>query len=464
MRTMRLIRICAALFLGSGLSHGATPSEPQLIGKIKPRSAHEISSSTWSIGGETLDRDFAVYANYKKLLGPLGAKGLRLQAGWAKCEKQPGVYDWAWLDDIVNDAVAQGLQPWLETSYGNTIYPGGGGIGLAGGLPSSRAALAAWDRWVTALIRRYRDRVREWEVWNEPDIGKENTPDHYASFFIRTARIIRAEQPHARIYALALAGNLAFAERFLQFAAGQNAFDLMDAVTIHGYPRNPDDTSNIDQLRAIIRRFGRDIPVREGETGAPSKFQERFALSKMPWTENTQAKWDLRRMLAHHAKGVPFNLFTISDLHYRQRGQIEMNYKGLLGTNPDQTISHAKAAYVAAQHVFAIFDHSLERLTNFTCTAGVSRALAAHAYARKSSGAPFVALWFNDASPSDSNATTPVDIRFSGVQFQEPVYADLLTGNVYALPKPVDGSSFKQIPLYDSPVLIAEKTSLPLTQ
>jgi hypothetical protein len=44
-----------------------------------------------------------------------------LQCGWAKCEQKPGVYDFAWLDEVVNDALAQGVQPWLEVSYGN--YP-----------------------------------------------------------------------------------------------------------------------------------------------------------------------------------------------------------------------------------------------------------------------------------------------------------------------------------------------------
>jgi len=35
----------------------------------------------------------------KPLGGPLGAKRIGFQAGWAKCEKRPGVYDWAWLDE-----------------------------------------------------------------------------------------------------------------------------------------------------------------------------------------------------------------------------------------------------------------------------------------------------------------------------------------------------------------------------
>ncbi len=108
------------------------------IGKIKPRHAREIASSSWSIGGETLDRDYTDYHSYKKYLGPLGAKRIRLQGGWAKCEKTKGQYDFAWLDAIVKDAFSQGVAPWIELSYGNPIYEGGGEAKLAGGLPSSR--------------------------------------------------------------------------------------------------------------------------------------------------------------------------------------------------------------------------------------------------------------------------------------------------------------------------------------
>lgn len=433
-----------------------------LVGRIKARSAAEIASSSWSIGGETLDRDFAVYANYKKYLGPLGAKAIRLQAGWAKCEKKPGVYDWAWLDAIVDDALSQGVQPWLEPSYGNTIYPGGGGTGLAGGLPTSPEALAAWDNWVRALVRRYKDRVKQWEVWNEPDIGKKNTPEDYAALFVRTAQILRAEQPGSRIYALALAGNLRFADKFLDEVKRQGKLDLIDAITIHGYPRNPDDTSNIDKLLAIIARSGRTIEVRQGETGAPSKFQPNFALSKIPWSENTQAKWDLRRMLAHHGRGVPCNLFTLSDMHYRRNDEVQMNYKGLLATNPDQTIAYAKPVYFAAQRVFAVFDDSLVRVVDFSCEAKGADDVAAFAYVKKGSGAHVVALWLKGAMPVDSNATKAVDLTLRGVQLTEPVYVDLLTGKVYAMPKAQSGSSFRQVPLYDSPILIAEKAALPL--
>ena len=237
------------------------------LGKLATRHAKEIASSSWSVGGETLDRDFTVYENYKTYLGPLGAKGIRLQAGWAKCEKTPGVYDWAWLDAVVNDALAQGVQPWLETSYGNPAYEGGGGASLGAGFPTSDAALAGWDKWVRTLARRYKDRVREWEIWNEPDLSKGNTPEDYTKLFIRTATIIREEQPGARIYALALAKDFGFAEAFLKLLKQAGKTDLMDAVTFHGYPRNPDDTSQADKVRALLAQYAPKAEARRARPG-----------------------------------------------------------------------------------------------------------------------------------------------------------------------------------------------------
>src|SRR4051812_14800530 len=42
-------------------------------GTLKTRNAKKITASTWSIGGETLDRDYTDYQSYKSYLGPLGA-------------------------------------------------------------------------------------------------------------------------------------------------------------------------------------------------------------------------------------------------------------------------------------------------------------------------------------------------------------------------------------------------------
>lgn len=136
-----------------------TPLELDMkrIGTIQPRNTTEIESSRITVGCETLDRDLAVWDNYKAYLKPLGVKKIRLQAGWAKCEQVPGKYDWKWLDEIIDFAIANGLEVWLQLSYGNPAYEGGGGTGLLNSLMTSDEAYAAWDLWVEALVSRYKD-------------------------------------------------------------------------------------------------------------------------------------------------------------------------------------------------------------------------------------------------------------------------------------------------------------------
>jgi hypothetical protein len=211
----------ALILLSSFVSFGQTKDESPMIllGKVKPRNANEISGSNWLLGCETLDRDFTDYDQYKEYLNPLGIKRLRMQAGWAKTEKVKGQYDWAWLDHIVNDAVSRGLEPWLQFSYGNSIYEGGGGINLAAGVPESDVALAAWDKWVAALVTRYKGKVREYEIWNEPNFGDNltNTPSKAAALHQRTIKIIKAIQPDAKVSGLAFGHiDLAYADEFFK--------------------------------------------------------------------------------------------------------------------------------------------------------------------------------------------------------------------------------------------------------
>ena len=117
------------------------------VGTLAPRGVKDIRSSNWTLGCEVLDRDFAKFDEYKRFLAPLGIKKIRLQAGWAKCERAKGVYDFSWLDHQVDYALAQGIAPMLETDYGNPVYEGGGGWDLAGGFPTSEEGLAGTPGW-----------------------------------------------------------------------------------------------------------------------------------------------------------------------------------------------------------------------------------------------------------------------------------------------------------------------------
>lgn len=436
-----------------------------LLGTVQPRHAREIADSNWSVGGETLDRDFARFASYRDWLGPLGIKRIRFQCGWAKCERMPGAYDWAWLDEAVDGSLAQGVQPWLELNYGNPIYDGGGGTNLGAGLPSSIPALAAWDNWVGALVDRYRDRVSEWEVWNEPDGGRVNVED-YAEFYVRTAETIRSRQAGSKIFALALAGlGTNYLDGFLSRLQTAGRLHLVTAITAHGYPRNPDTAqAAYESLRRTIRKYSDTIGLRQGESGCPSTAATFGALRGQPWTETAQAKWNLRRLLGDLGHDIPSSVFTIIDLEY----PTAWNTKGLLRANPDQSVAYAKPAYFAVQNLAAIFDSTLERIANLTHKTSANQPVRVFGYCKAGGSQTIVTAWFSGAIPSDTNAIATVDFTFDSVSFADPVWVDLRQGQVRAIPaanqiRTPTGSAFKAIPVYDSPILIAERSLIPIS-
>jgi hypothetical protein len=61
-------------------------------------------------------------------------------------------------------------------------------------------------------------------------------------------------------------------------------------------------------------------------------------------------------------------------------------------------------------------------------------------------------VWLGGEIAKNENTPTLTKLPLTG--FTEPVFVDLLTGDVSTLPDP--------LPLYDSPILIADKSALPL--
>lgn len=433
-------------------------------GQLKTRDAKAIASSTWSIGGETLDRDYTDYQSYKTYLGPLGAKRIRLQGGWAKCEKVKGVYDFAWLDAVIPDAASRGVAPWVELSYGNPIYEGGGEAKLAGHIPTSPEALAAWDNWVRAMVTRYKNEVPEWEIWNEPDLNKEHTGQEIGQFYIRTARLVKSIQPNARLIALGMASvtKLDFVKDFYDELKRENALNLVDVMTYHGYAPNPDESyPKIEKMRELVWSYKPEVVFMQGENGAPSTAKPIGALRQFDWSELTQAKWDLRRMLGDNGRGIATNLFTISDIHYTAGDHmVGVNTKGILETNPDKTIKRPKLAYKAARHVFSLFDNQIELQPTVKPTTNQETVIA-FTYRHKKNNGSLITLWSTEARPAEEYSPKPTTVTVEG-QFKQPVFVDLITGKTYEIPKAnwsKTGSiyTFTGIPVPDYPVMIADK-------
>ena len=454
------------------------------VGTLAPRGVKDIRSSNWTLGCEVLDRDFAKFDEYKRFLAPLGIKTIRLQAGWAKCEKEKGKYDFAWLDKIIDYARSQGINVLLETGYGNPIYKGGGGWDLGAGFPSSEEGLAGWDRWVEAMAKHYKGRVRDWAMWNEPDCGGK-TPEMIAGFNVRTAKIIKRIIPDSRIAGLSLAGNNpGHLEKCLK-AMGEDVA-LFDWIIYHGYAPAPETSyDRVEKQKEVLAKYNLKAKMRQGENGCPSEMATKFALRGISWSEYSQAKWDMRRMLGDLGHDVESSVFTICDFNHKGR---EINLKGLLRANEEKEVIAVKRAYYAVQNVVSVFDDTLTRVADSgfstkDCT------VCTYEYA-KADGARVFAFWTCAETtrkpdkekepllparqfvpvyerPGDSFATRPHTFKWTGAPLKDPVWVDLLTGAVYEFPKKdvcvsANSTRYVNVPIYDSPCLLAERSALKL--
>ena len=464
------------------------------IGTLRPRGVQEVGPANWTIDSACVDRGFVDFDKYCEYLPPLGVAKIRVMTGWARSERERGVYDVAWLDHIVDWCLAHGIAPILELSYGNPAYPGAGGAGLKDGIPSSEEGLAAWDRWVAFLGAHYRDRVLEWAMWNEPDINRSelNTPETVAAFNVRSAKILRGIQPKCVLHGLSLASRSWILPCVR--AMGEDA-KLFDTFVYHGYACNPDSSyADVERLQRELKAVLPDARLRQGENGCASEWLDRFALRNHAWSEVSQAKWDMRRMLGDLGHDVESGLFCIADINYRPPTfpAFFSNRKGYLRLNASNDVIRIKRAYYAVQNTVSVFDATVRRVKEKGLAACTDRTVSIYEY-RTQGNSPLLVFWnhgpvkaekakesmdvtfvanqkiaftIDDATfPGDSFETRGVAFTWGGRSFAEPVWVDLMTGWVYELPSDLQvchscGVDFVEIPVYDSPCVLTERKAL----
>lgn len=479
-----LVAALAALIATSGRAQPMlddTPTRVQtslrvpwrLAGTLRPKAVGEISSSRWMIDCAGMDREHVDWRAIREYVAPLGIARMRQQAGWARCEREKGTYDFAWLDQAVLDAKRRGVDTWLELSYGNPIYPGGGGRQLSGGFPTSDEALAAWDRWVEAIVTHYKGVVRDFCVWNEPDLNLDHDPVVATRFAIRTAEIVKRIEPEANITAFALnTPKVRFVEPFVRELARTGKQGLFTSIAYHHYSPNPDNGYEaIENCKKIIAQFAPGLKMNEGEGGTQSEWGRNGALSGIHWSELTQAKYNLRRALGDLGHGDDTEVFHLCDLEYRTSkfhdGLLRYGLLKTAGQAKAYRIYKVKTAYYAIQNAVSVFNDALE-CRDYSTTSTVSEPEKTFVcdWIDRKTGTTLALFWDKSGRPSEDNATRPVELRVKAAPFAQPVWVDVLTGNAYEIPagnvRTGGAETVYTVPCYDSPAFVTDRALLTL--
>jgi len=123
---------------------------------------------------------------------------MRLKAPWRHIERRPGVYDWRWLDRIVDE--------YRSANHVVVLCPYGRNAAIAAqeGLPdaSSPVILKHWLEFLRAMAFHFEGRVRYYEIWDEPNREPEWSGDgvaDYAYLLKNSSVTVRSADPRAKV-------------------------------------------------------------------------------------------------------------------------------------------------------------------------------------------------------------------------------------------------------------------------
>ena len=124
--------------------------------------------------------------------------------------------------------------------------------------------------------------IQYWEVWNEPDLRNSwaGTPQEYFALYDTVARTLKSVDPQIKVGGPALAGNVTFLEKFLQFCKANES--PLDFVSWHIYP------GSLSTFSPPTRLFG---PHLMAETAW--QIQDLLETYQLDNVENFITEWDV---------------------------------------------------------------------------------------------------------------------------------------------------------------------------
>jgi len=254
-----------------------------------------------------------------------GVKWSREEFLWHRIEPEQGKFHFDYYDRVVDTARRHGISiyglidywsPWTE--------------------PYTEKGIQDYVNYCRALVRHYKDRIKHWEIWNEPNIFFWSGPrEMYPELLRRAYRAIKEEDPDAAVLGCSTAGiDRAFVSMVMKADA---PFDIL---TIHPYRARLDDRQFITELRQvqelITSENGKARPVWITEMGWPTQVNGGI-------TERQQAGLLSRVYLCSVASGAVGN---VSWYDFREDGENPFYNEHHFGVLRRRDLA-AKAAYQA---------------------------------------------------------------------------------------------------------------------
>ncbi|MCC7101083.1 MAG: cellulase family glycosylhydrolase [Rubrivivax sp.] len=193
---------------------------------------------------------------------------------WAQLEPQPGQWDFARLDRLVAEAEAHDAKlllvlahspPWASArpDEPSAYRPG---------VAAEPARIADWVSYVSTVAKRYKGRIREYEIWNEPsDRGHyTGTVAQLVTLACEARKALKAVDSGNLVVSPASAGGGRHIQYLDEFLASGGAA-CIDVVAHHFYVPRFGPEAMVPLIREVrqvmVRRGVEKLPLWNTETG-----------------------------------------------------------------------------------------------------------------------------------------------------------------------------------------------------
>ena len=201
--------------------------------------------------------DEASYKNMDRvaaLAQAAGVKWSREEFQWQRMEPKRGAFDFAFYDRLVDTANRHGISVYALVGYWTPWTK-----------PYEEEGFKDYCTFLRELVKRYKGRIKHWEIYNEPNIFFWSGPhDRYPALLKMAYEAVKSEDPDAQVLGCSTAG---IDTRFIQMCLDAHA--PLDVLTIHPYRGTLNEQTFMNELESTRKQIG-GRPVWITEMGWPT--------------------------------------------------------------------------------------------------------------------------------------------------------------------------------------------------
>jgi len=259
-----------------------------------------------------------VWPNEYERMRKLGVKWIRYMGGnndalsWAFVEPKKG--EWRW-DDATLSHPSQNDFCVLGALYTAPSWLGGGWQ-----IDGVEGHWDEWEEYVFRTVNRYKDKIKYWEIWNEPAWYV----DTYSEMLKRASSAVRRADPEAKIVGFggfSHVGTPKFVNShpdpryarggykgYFEGVLDKIGIGSLDIVSVHGYfPTRPEEnwwplSDRLEYLRGEMKKRGRMLPIWDSEASfvVGSFYTDRMDGADCVWNRFSDSGADPNIALLQH--------------------------------------------------------------------------------------------------------------------------------------------------------------------